>query len=61
MFEGFAETTIDVPDASIFVRHGGEGPAILLVHGHPRTSSTWHRLAGAGPEALAAALLHFLR
>ena len=45
MFEGFAETTIGVPDARIFVRHGGEGPAILLVHGHPRTSSTWHRVA----------------
>lgn len=45
MFEGFAETVVDVGDAHIFVRHGGDGPPILLLHGHPRTSATWHRVA----------------
>ncbi|MEV0674963.1 alpha/beta hydrolase [Actinosynnema sp. NPDC050436] len=45
MFEGFREETIDVGEARIFVRHGGEGPPVLLVHGHPRTSATWHRVA----------------
>ena len=29
----------------LFVRHGGSGPVVLLLHGHPRTSSTWHRVA----------------
>ncbi len=29
------------------VRHGGDGPALLLVHGHPRTGATWHRVAPA--------------
>ncbi|MGW5359017.1 alpha/beta fold hydrolase [Actinopolymorpha pittospori] len=24
---------------------GGDGPPILLLHGHPRTSATWHRVA----------------
>ena len=47
MFEGFTAEQIDVPDASVFVRHGGEGEAVLLLHGHPRTSATWHRVAPA--------------
>jgi haloacetate dehalogenase len=45
MFEGFDTTVIDTGDAAIFVRYGGEGPAVLLLHGHPRTSATWHRVA----------------
>ena len=45
MFDGFETTTVDTGDASIFVRHGGRGPAVLLLHGHPRTSATWHRVA----------------
>ncbi|MEE1938930.1 alpha/beta hydrolase [Streptomyces sp. TRM 70361] len=27
------------------VRHGGSGPPVLLLHGHPRTHATWHRVA----------------
>ena len=46
MFDGFVTTFIDTGDASIFTRHrGGRGPAVLLLHGHPRTSATWHRVA----------------
>lgn len=45
MFEGFEAGPIEVEDASIFVRRGGEGPPVLLLHGHPRTSATWHRVA----------------
>jgi len=45
MFEGFASTFVDTGDASIFTRYGGDGPAVLLLHGHPRTSATWHRVA----------------
>ena len=45
MFEHFTAETIDVDDASIFVRHRGEGPPVLLLHGHPRTSATWHWVA----------------
>lgn len=45
MFDGFATDQVDTGDASIFVRHSGQGPPVLLLHGHPRTSATWHRVA----------------
>jgi haloacetate dehalogenase len=45
MFENFVAEWRQVPEASIFVRHGGTGPPVLLLHGHPRTSATWHRVA----------------
>lgn len=45
MFEGFTTATVDVEGSPVFVRHGGNGPAVLLVHGHPRTSATWHQVA----------------
>lgn len=45
MFDGFEERLIDVGSSSLFVRYGGEGPPVLLLHGHPRTSATWHRVA----------------
>jgi haloacetate dehalogenase len=44
MFEGFADEMIRVGQVSLRVRYGGEGPAVLLIHGHPRTGATWHRL-----------------
>lgn len=44
MFEGFEQRHIDVGSCSLFVRYGGEGPPVLLLHGHPRTSATWHRV-----------------
>jgi haloacetate dehalogenase len=45
LFEGFALKQVDVGEATLRVRHGGSGPAILLLHGHPRTHTTWHRVA----------------
>lgn len=47
MFDGFAVEDVEVGDATLHVRHGGDGPAVLLLHGHPRTGSTWHRVAPA--------------
>ncbi|MFF7950336.1 alpha/beta fold hydrolase [Streptomyces griseorubiginosus] len=32
-------------DVRLRMRHGGTGPAVLLLHGHPRTHATWHRVA----------------
>jgi haloacetate dehalogenase len=45
MFDGFTLDRIDVGDAVLRVRHGGDGPPLLLLHGHPRTHVTWHRVA----------------
>ena len=45
MFEGFRTEYVDVGEATLHVRYGGEGPPVLLLHGHPRTSATWHRVA----------------
>ncbi|MDN4597758.1 alpha/beta hydrolase [Leifsonia virtsii] len=45
MFEGFAVDDVDVGEARLHVRHGGEGPPVVLLHGHPRTGATWHRVA----------------
>ena len=45
MFEGFEENRVNLGDASTFVRLGGEGPPVVLLHGHPRTSATWHQVA----------------
>jgi haloacetate dehalogenase len=47
MFEGFMLDRVDVGDVAMRVRHGGSGPAVLLLHGHPRTHTTWHRVAPA--------------
>ncbi|GHD91834.1 hypothetical protein GCM10010508_42170 [Streptomyces naganishii JCM 4654] len=44
MFEGFEIAQIDVGEASVFVRFGGDGPPVVLLHGHPHTSETWHEL-----------------
>ncbi len=46
MFEGFTTEQVDVGEVVLHVRHGGSGPAVLLLHGHPRTGATWHRVAG---------------
>ena len=45
MFEGFTQDWVDAGGLRLLVRRGGTGPAVLLLHGHPRTSSTWHRVA----------------
>ncbi|MFI6044526.1 alpha/beta fold hydrolase [Nocardia sp. NPDC051321] len=47
MFDNFQTAVVEDGTASIFVRYGGTGPAVLLLHGHPRTSATWHRVAPA--------------
>lgn len=45
MFDGFQLETVTLSEATLRVRHGGSGPPVLLLHGHPRTHMTWHRVA----------------
>ena len=45
-FAGFDELRVDVGDGVVLrVRSGGSGPPVVLLHGHPRTHTTWHRVA----------------
>src|SRR4051812_22165201 len=44
-FDGFQLVRIPTGEATLRVRYGDSGPAVLLLHGHPRTHATWHRLA----------------
>jgi haloacetate dehalogenase len=41
----FESTLVEVSGNTIFVRRYGKGPAILLLHGFPRTSLMWRSLA----------------
>jgi len=45
MFEGFTHTRISLSEAELNVRYGGNGPPVLLLHGHPRTHVTWSKVA----------------
>lgn len=47
MFGGLALSKIDLGDVTLRVRHGGSGPGLLLLHGHPQTHVMWHRVAPA--------------
>jgi haloacetate dehalogenase len=51
MFDGFRLEYVDTGEARLRVRYGGNGPAILLVHGHPRTHTTWYAVAPLLAEA----------
>jgi haloacetate dehalogenase len=45
VFDGFELTRIDTGEAVLRVRHGGSGPPLLLLHGHPQTHVMWHAIA----------------
>ncbi len=46
----FATVRVPVPGAEINLRHGGDGPPLLLLHGYPQTHVMWHRVAPALAE-----------
>jgi haloacetate dehalogenase len=50
MFEGFASRDIDHAGITLRVRSAGNGPPLLLLHGHPQTHAMWHRVAPALAE-----------
>ena len=52
MFEGFKVEDVRVPgDVTIHLRHGGKGPALLLLHGNPLTHVMWHKIAARLAES----------
>jgi haloacetate dehalogenase len=47
MFQGFEARRVPGSGAELFVRVGGSGPPVLLLHGYPQTHACWHRVAPA--------------
>ncbi|WP_137176912.1 alpha/beta fold hydrolase [Roseomonas sp. AR75] len=46
LLPGFAARDIETSGgARIHLRHAGEGPPLLLLHGNPQTHVCWHRIA----------------
>ncbi len=45
LFPGFTSHWIDGRVGKIFVRVGGEGPPLMLIHGFPQTHAEWHEIA----------------
>lgn len=45
MFDGFTLERVTVGEVTLRLRFGGSGPPVVLLHGHPRTHTTWHRVA----------------
>ena len=45
MLEAFAEHAVETPRGTVGVRVGGDGPALLLLHGYPQTHLMWHAAA----------------
>ena len=47
MFKGFQSRTVLREGVPLNSRVAGEGPPLLLLHGHPQTQAMWHRVAPA--------------
>ena len=45
LFAGFAQRRLSVNGVELNCRVGGQGPALLLLHGHPQTLVMWHKVA----------------
>ena len=47
LFPGFSRKRISGSNARINLVTGGEGPAVLMLHGYPETHAMWHKVAPA--------------
>ena len=45
LFQGFRTHWVETDQGRFFVRAGGRGPAVLLLHGYPQTHAEWHKIA----------------
>ena len=50
MFAGFESKRLQTSGTDIFLRQGGSGPPLLLLHGYPQTHVIWHKIAPALSE-----------
>lgn len=44
-YPGFEQLFVPTKAGRLFVRKGGTGPALLLLHGYPQTHVIWHKVA----------------
>ena len=47
LFPGFGQRVVAGDGADIFVRTGGEGPPLVMLHGFPQSHHMWHKVAPA--------------
>jgi haloacetate dehalogenase len=45
LFPNFDRRWVEVNGVKIFIRTGGQGRPLLLLHGHPQTHAIWHKVA----------------
>ena len=45
MWSSFSSLTVERSGVRLHTRAGGEGPPLLLLHGHPQSMAMWHRVA----------------
>src|SRR4051812_49127247 len=45
MFDGFPLERVRLGEVTVRFRYGGAGMPVVLLHGHPRTHTTWHAVA----------------
>lgn len=46
LFPGLKQITVPTQGAAISLLTGGQGPALLLLHGYPQCRAMWHKVAG---------------
>ncbi len=57
MLNGFVPHTVERDGVQLQTRVAGEGPPLLLLHGHPQTMVMWHRVAPALAEHFTVVLM----
>src|SRR5437867_5841730 len=49
LFPSFEARWVHTNGADIFLRHGGTGQPLLLLHGNPQSHVCWQKVAGEAP------------
>lgn len=57
LYEDFGLADVAGPAGPIRTRRRGDGPPLLLLHGHPQTHAMWHRVAPALSERFTVVLM----
>ncbi|MEO7242917.1 MAG: alpha/beta hydrolase [Variovorax sp.] len=57
MFDNFESFDAQRDDVALHGRRSGQGPALLLLHGHPQTHAIWHRVAPELAERFSVVLM----